>query len=60
MGKPIEQSFPLMADCELPVDKLIKLLVIFRSYYKQFEQDTLTVFDGIPAGLADLKSGDNR
>lgn len=60
MGIPIEQSFPLMTDCELPVDKLTKLLEVFRSYYKQLEQDTLTVFDGIPAVLADLKSGDNR
>ena len=55
MGIPIEQSFKEMAQCDLTEQALGELLTTFRSYYKQFENDTLQLFPGMMEVLEQLQ-----
>lgn len=54
MGIPIEVSFKEMADIEFTDAPFEKLLVTFRKAYKELENETLTVFTGIPEVLQKL------
>ncbi|MEH6944803.1 HAD family hydrolase [Bacillus sp. JJ722] len=60
MGIPIEQSFNEMANRALNEDEFQTLLKMFREHYKLYENDTLTVFAGIPHVLKQLKDKGNR
>ena len=54
MGIPIEQSFKEMANIDLTDQAFNELLTTFRSYYKQFENDTLKLFPGMKEVLEQL------
>ena len=56
MGIPIEQSFKEMAHSDLTEQTLGELLTTFRSYYKQFENDTLQLFPGMMEVLEQLQN----
>ena len=55
MGIPIEQSFKEMAKRDSENLVFNELLTTFRSYYEQFEQDTLQLFPGIMEVLQTLE-----
>lgn len=55
MGIPIEQSFKEMAKVNLTEEEFNKLLVTFRNYYQQFENETLKLFPGIEEVLQQLQ-----
>lgn len=54
MGIPIEKSFVEMSDRYLTTTELETLLTIFRKYYKEYEENSLKVFEGIPKMLQEI------
>lgn len=57
MGIPIEVSFKEMSNIEFTDESFEKLLVTFRRFYKELENDTLTTFPNIPEVLNSLMQG---
>ena len=55
MGIPIEQSFQEMTTTALSSEDLQALITSFRAYYKQFENESLTLFPNITDVLATLQ-----
>lgn len=55
MGIPIEQSFQEMTTTALSTEDLQTLITSFRAYYKQFENESLTLFPNITDVLATLQ-----
>lgn len=55
MGIPIEQSFHEMTTTALSTKDLQALVTSFRAYYKQFENESLTLFPNITDVLATLQ-----
>ena len=60
MGIPIEVSFKKMAEIEFAEASFEELLVTFRKAYKEFENESLTVFTGIPEVLEKLVQEDKQ
>lgn len=58
MGIPIEQSFQELSNHQLNEEQFTKLLSEFRAAYKDFEEQTLTVFPQIHEVLQTLQSLD--
>lgn len=55
MGIPIEQSFKEMANSLLTDEAFELLLISFRSFYKQYENETLQLFPEMKAVLQQFK-----
>ncbi|MER2106060.1 MAG: HAD family hydrolase [Solibacillus sp.] len=55
MGIPIERSFKEMANRDFTEQAFDELLTTFRSYYQQFEPDTLQLFPGMMEVLQTLQ-----
>ncbi|MCA5011464.1 MULTISPECIES: HAD family hydrolase [unclassified Enterococcus] len=56
MGIPIEKSFKKMSNRALSQNEFDELLGLFRTSYKEYENDYLKIFPGIKELLATLKT----